>query len=91
MVELFSSRRPDWLSTAVGAIGFRLEDFDIDGNGPEFRYMPVPLTTMCEEKRLIGKTAAELMGKMLNNEKIDNKLVKIKSKLIERESVKCLL
>lgn len=71
--------------------GLRIPDdvsiIGIDGDGPEFRYMPVPLTTMCEEKKLIGKTAAELMGKILNNEKIDNKLVKIKSRLIERKSV----
>ena len=58
----------------------------IDGDGPEFRYMPVPMTTMAEEKGAIGKTAAEIMGKLITGEKISEKLAKIQSKLIVRQS-----
>jgi len=58
----------------------------IDGDGPEFRYMPVPMTTMVEEKKVIGKTGAEIMGRLITGKKISDRLVKIQSKLMVRQS-----
>ena len=55
-------------------------------DGPEAQHLPVPLTTMAQPLRRIGRIAADILWQLINKQEIASKSVKLDAGLIVRKS-----
>jgi len=69
--------------------GFKVPD-DISiiemGDSEAVQHCAVPLTVMNERPLDIGRTAGDMMNRILEGEEIPNRLVKLSARLVERQS-----
>ena len=83
-----------WLSLAacraVHNCGLRIPDdislMGLEGDGPEVRFMPKPLTTMSDQPRNQGRIAAEMIQKIIKNGQNYPETILMDEKLLMRQT-----
>ena len=82
------------LYVALKENGFRIpDDVSVVGfdNLPISRFLDPPLTTMKQPKKLMGYKGMEILLDLINKKKLPDPVIKLETKIIERDSVKQII